>query len=286
MNREHIGPHAPGTYAGYRIDGCRCYPCCGARSAYDADRQRQITAGTWQPFTDAAAVREHLCYLQANGLGMRRIAELTGITRNCLLRMLRDCGQRKAVARVRTGHARAILALRPGIDTARDGALIDATGTLRRIRALIACGYPQAHLAARLGMSPGNFADFGTRPHITAGRARAMRALYDELSMLPPEAAGILPGSITRARGHAARNGWPKPLQWDDDEIDDPAAQPHYGPKRPPERGGKSADLIEEVRHLVGPQPLQLADPRRREAIAAQLEISISYLEKLVAKAA
>lgn len=285
VNREHIGSRPP-SYAAYKIEGCRCYRCCLIRNAYDDDRRCRIIAGTWQPFMDAAPVREHLQHLRSNGVGLRRIEELTGIARSSLVLIVDSCADRKAREQVRTEHARAILGLRPGIDTASDGALIDAAGTVRRIRALIAVGFTQDYLARRLGVSPGNFADIPKRRQVTAKKARAMRDVYDELSMKSPAALGILPASIGRSRRHAAAQGWAKPLEWDDDEIDDPDATPRRGDDVPRPAGHRSAELREEALFLINNSPVNLAERRDRDAVAAQLGIGTDYLDKLLKTAA
>jgi len=59
-------------------------------------------------------------------------------------------------------------------------------------------------------------------------RARAMRALYDELWQADPADHGASPGGITRARRYAAERRWAPPQAWDDDTIDNPDAFPDW----------------------------------------------------------
>lgn len=285
MNREHISSRPP-SYAAYKIDRCRCYRCSAIWSAYDDARSRSIAAGTWQPFMDAAPVREHLQYLRSNGVGLRRVGELIGISRSSLFLILEDCGDRKRRQQVRTERGRAILGLRPGIDTASDGALINAVGTLRRIRALMAIGFPQAFIARHMGMSDGNFSDFAKCPAVTARNARALRAVYDQLSTRNPAALGVPRASITRSSRHAERENWPKPLEWDDDEIDDPTAQPHTGHMEGPQRPRRADALLEDALFIVEHSAVDLAERKQREQVAARLTISIDYLDKLLKTAA
>lgn len=75
-------------YARYRLDGCRCYVCGFARSEYDANRERAIAYGTWQPFVDAEPVRRHLRTLQSCSIGLRRIAEIAKVDRKRLRAIL------------------------------------------------------------------------------------------------------------------------------------------------------------------------------------------------------
>ncbi len=101
--------------------------------------------------------------------------------------------------------------------------MLNAVGTRRRIQALSAIGWTYGDLAERLGVTRSAVHHLtDERPRIEATTARRITALYDRLSMTPG------PSAITRARALAA--GWPPPLAWDDDTIDDPTAKPSLGP--------------------------------------------------------
>jgi transcriptional regulator with XRE-family HTH domain len=95
---------------------------------------------------------------------------------------------------------------------------IDGTGTNRRLQALAALGWSQSELASRLGFTFQNVSRLATEARVNRDTAAKVRALYDELSMTP--------GPSVRAQREAQRKGWPVPLAWDDDKIDDPAARP------------------------------------------------------------
>ncbi len=59
---------------------------------------------------------------------------------------------------------------------------------------------------------------------------RAVRELYELLwDIAPPAKTAQQRRNITRAKAMAERYGWPPPLAWDDDTIDDPDAQPQAG---------------------------------------------------------
>src|SRR5690606_26964470 len=91
-----------------------------------------------------------------------------------------------------------------------DGAQVDATGTTRRIRALVALGWSQSKLADRLGIQRSNFhLAGGTRPTVLAATEKAVETLYDELSMtLPPRAGHRDKIAYSRARRYATERGW------------------------------------------------------------------------------
>ncbi|WP_189097916.1 hypothetical protein [Streptomyces kronopolitis] len=128
--------------------------------------------------------------------------------------------------RVRPAIAVAVLAVEPDAKNVSNGALVDATGTTRRLQALVAVGWPQAHLAQRLGLTPGNFGSL-RRSHVTAGTRQEVSSLYRELWDTNPKLHGVSNRAFVRARNHAAAHHWAPPAAWDDD-IDDPGAFPDW----------------------------------------------------------
>jgi transcriptional regulator with XRE-family HTH domain len=213
-----------GTYAGYRIHGCRCYPCAAARSDYDDRRNRLIAYGQWKPFTDAEPVRAHVRSLRAAGLGRRRIARLAGVSPSVLNTLLYGKPGREPSARVRLRTAAALLALEPESAALADHQLVDATGFHRRTRALVAVGFSHAFLARRFGRTLANF----LRPtdRVTVLTDRRAREVYEELWNKDPLEYGMTAQAATRARNLAASRGWAPPQAWDDETIDDPKARP------------------------------------------------------------
>lgn len=97
--------------------------------------------------------------------------------------------------------------------------LLDATGTRRRLQALMANGWSSDELGARIGYTDG----FGIRklcrnPFVQRSTADRVKRLYDDLADLP--------GPSGRVRRWAAAQGFLVPLWWDEDTIDDPAYVP------------------------------------------------------------
>jgi transcriptional regulator with XRE-family HTH domain len=215
-----------GTYAKYKLDNCRCYPCCGAGSAYRMNRSRAIAYGTWRPFVDAEPVRQHIQHLRGCGLGLRRIAELAGVDLCQLRRLTTGMRGRPPIARMRPANAQAIVTVEPTLDNIAPKTVIDAAGSHRRLQALVCLGWSQSKLADRLGMTIRNFSTLMRTPRITAGKARQIRALYDALwDQAPPEATHHEKSAASRARNYAAARKWLPPMAWDDDLIDLPAAE-------------------------------------------------------------
>lgn len=220
----------PHGYARYRLDGCRCYVCGYARSQYDDNRNRAIAYGTWQPWTDAAPVRAHIQTLQSCEMGLRTIAAAAACDRKRLQAIITGRPERGTGPqdKVRPALAVAVLAVEPTLDNLGAATVIAATGTTRRLQALIAGGWPQAHLCGRLAMTPGNFGVTLSRERVIVRTARAVRDVYDDLWRADPAEHGATQGGITRARRYAAERRWAPVGAWDDDALDDPAAFPDW----------------------------------------------------------
>ena len=220
----------PHGYARYKLDGCRCYTCGWAVATYNDQREHAMRRGIWQPWTDAAPVAEHLRNLQQCGLGLRRIAELAGVDRKRLQAILTGRPERGTgpQEQVRPALAAAVLAVEPTFANIAPSTPVGATGTSRRLQALVAGGWPQARLAERLSMTPGNFGTMLHREQVTAATHRAAVALYDQLWRADPAAHGVDNQAISRARNQAKANTWPPVGAWDDDTIDNPSAFPDW----------------------------------------------------------
>lgn len=253
----------PHGYARYRLDGCRCYTCGYARGQYDDNRNRALAYGTWKPWTDAEPVRAHIRALQACGLGARRIAELAHVQRKTVCVLLNGRSDRGTPppAKVRPTTAAKILTVEATLDTLGSATLLNATGTRRRLQALVCAGWPQSQLAARLGMAPGNFGLTLNSAHVTVRTARAVQALYDELWRSDPGQHGASPGGVTRAKRYAAERHWAPVGAWDDDAIDDPEAQPQTGTSNVLSRDELAAVRRAEIEHfdLLGLSEYEIA---------------------------
>lgn len=165
---------------------------------------------------------------------------------------------------------------------------IPAVGTSRRIRAMQALGWTAAELGQRLGGSSASAVNLlARRDRVHVNTARNVAALYDDLSMTL--------GPSEQERRHARARGWPGPLAWDDESIDDPTAKPtrlRLAKKR------EAPDPVAVERALAGEQlPLWPADQlevaRRILAaggganqVAKTLRMSGTYARRLVEQVA
>lgn len=216
-------------------------------------RARMIAYGTWQPYIDAEAARQHVRLLASHGVGWKRAANLAGISTGSMSKLMYGGpGDRPPSRRIRPETAAAILAVRPDLAALGSGSAVDATGTRRRIQALIATGWSQQRLAGRLGMLPGNFGDILNREKVTASTARAVTGLYDELWDKPPAEGGHREKiSASRARNYARKHGFVPPLAWDEDALDDPDAGPAEGWQRTGPDAPRGARLAAEAAELL-----------------------------------
>jgi DNA-binding transcriptional regulator YdaS (Cro superfamily) len=156
--------------------------------------------------------------------------------------------------------------LRHGLPTGRG--LLEATGTRRRLQALVALGWSQNQLAATLGASPSVVSQLvlgATYRHVEYATAANVAALYDELSMTP--------GPCARARDRAARLGYVPPLAWAEGTIDDPRATPVATPDR---HTARQVDPVAVARLHAGQRPTGVTRAERNTAITTMTRAGAS----------
>ncbi|NUP16596.1 MAG: hypothetical protein HOZ81_10905 [Streptomyces sp.] len=223
-HREH------GDRAKYTIEKCRCKLCRLANREFENQRTRLLAYGRWEPWVDAQPVYAHICYLQACGMGLRAISAASKVDRKRLQAILNGRPERGTgpQEKVRPTLAAAVLAVEPTLDNLSAHANINATGTTRRLQALVAVGWPQQHLADELGWTPTNLSARIVADTVTVKTARTVRDVYDRVWNVDPLSHGASYGGITRAKNRAAEARWAPVGAWDDDTIDDPAAFPDW----------------------------------------------------------
>jgi hypothetical protein len=190
---------------------------------YAKRRAVLIDRGQWQPWADAAPVREHVRTLMAAGVGRSQIAARAQVPDRTVCRLLYE-GQQK----IRPAAAEKIMRV-TGSEQPIGACLAAATGTMRRLQALAVLGWSPRLLAAELGMhtSAVRLVRDGERARIRSATAEAVTALYAKLwDRPPPEATGPERIAATKTRDHARHREWVPPMAWDDDTIDDPAGRP------------------------------------------------------------
>jgi hypothetical protein len=222
-------PHEHGTRTAYVKDRCRCPACRAANTAASNAVHRERVYGRWHPFDDAAAVRGHVLALRAAGIGIDQIAKLAGVSRSHVRDLVYPTGGRPMIRRVRPETARRLLAVQPTPDNRAGRSHVDATGTRRRLQALVTVGWSFSWLAAELGRDSSNLKRTATGSVVTAATAAQVTALFDRLwDVAPPTATRAQLAAARSARAHGRSRGWLPPMAWDDIDTD-----PEPAPERP-----------------------------------------------------
>lgn len=267
--------HRHGTYACYVLDRCRCEPCANANSTYKAERVRQQAYGRWNGLVDADPARQHVRDLMAQGMGLKRIVAVSGVAQGVLWKLMygkpKADGSRTPSRRITPGVEQRILATQ--LDLA-GGAIVDSTGAVRRIQALVALGWSLSKIAGRLGILRSNFTALAHgRTSITVAHDKAVRALYDEWSMqIPPQDEWRGKIAASRSRNYAKANGWLPPLAWDDELIDDPTVAPLTGTP-------DDDDYLDEaaiVRRMHGEKSIKLTAAEQVELVLRMVSDGVS----------
>jgi hypothetical protein len=188
---------------------------------YRERRRAAITAGTWQPKADGAAVRAHLARLRAGGATYAEIAAAAGgLSHHTVSAVEAGDGD------VMSATAAAILAVDPRrLDPVRS----PADGTRLRLQALATMGHSPTRVARAIGANPAYVRE------ITAGRVpevprevrhgveAAFTAWWDKT---PPDAGSDAQRAATAVRHRAERAGWLPGAGLDADQMDEPGYRP------------------------------------------------------------
>lgn len=241
---------------------------CG--SHYETWRVRQHAYG--RPVGDRVAVdpvRRHVDSLREAGLSIERIAALADVAYTTVATLRRRQGADAMMNRPVAERLLAVNLPQHLGEVAASGDHVDATGMARRLQALIADGHSQRSLAEQLGMSSESVGRLLRGQLCKARTHRAVAAIFEELQLQP--------GASAPSRLRGERLGWALPLEWDEDTIDDPAAEP--------------------ARARRGARTLTATDVNRREAqelaqsgtdtenIARELGVSTRTVERYLAVA-
>lgn len=246
--------HQHGTRQAYVIDKCRCRPCRDAISATRRHENKLKAYGRYDtgrvPITP---VQEHIQHLQDNGISMKRLAKLSGISLSTLgaIKWGRKERNGQQYTRVTKNTADRIQAIQPAPGHVAPGRPINAAGTRRRLQALMCLGYAKQELGRRINVTPANMSTLMRQDQVTAGTARKVTTLYEQLWNKPRTATDHRTRiSVSRATRYARTHGYAPPLAWDDDTIDDPTAKP-TGLEIVRSYGTKHEQRMEDLEHLL-----------------------------------
>lgn len=266
MTTDRQPPHH-NTITCYTDYKCRLPECVRRYNDRNNARLRAHKEGTYSALVEVTPARQHIICLMNTGMSADAIARAAGISVHSVLDILRPHATKRRGKRRRISPqlAQKLLAVRA---SDRTSGRIDATGTIRRVQALVALGWPVKHIADRAGLSAENSSYILKRPRVYSSTAKAIAVVYDELRGKRPERNGVIKAHVVVAKNRAARNRWAPPRYWDQHPgaIDDPDFEPMYGVTK---REIVAQDA-NEVMRLCGLD---------RQAAADRLGVTKSYID-------
>jgi hypothetical protein len=157
-------------------------------------------------------------------------------------------------------------------------------GAVRRIRALAARGWSPRTLAAATGLEE---AVFTRQPaELAAWKNPPLQEIGDAYERLwnaqPPRSTSAERHLAKAAAERARQRGWPPPMAWDDDLLDDPSGGPALGWKPRETSRTRRADLLEDIAFLREVDGAYLrATPAQ---LAVRLGVSKGSVEQALAR--
>lgn len=198
-----------------------------ARRRYGRKRRRQMKAGTWLGHVDAEKARQHVLGLHRIWLvSYDAIGEQAWIHGTTVKHIAEGTPARQLPppARITARISDALLTVT--VDDLPDNCMVNAVGSMRRLRALAVAGWSVRQAADRSGANWVGLKILrrGERTTVLLRTARLIREAYEELMQLNPY-EHMRASAVTNCRMEAAANGWHPAEAWADD-IDDPEVQP------------------------------------------------------------
>jgi hypothetical protein len=145
-------------------------------------------------------------------------------------------------------------------------ALVDSTGTARRIQGMVAVGWTYQHIADRLGLtSPTSLGPLARleQPTVHIVTARKIAVVAADL--------GWRPGPSEQSRRRARAKGWLPLAAWPDGAVDDPHATPDTSNN---DDGGSDAPVVDwlAIDLALNGQPVPLRTVDRHYAVHIGLQ--------------
>jgi hypothetical protein len=111
---------------------------------------------------------------------------------------------------------------------------VSAAGLARRLQALFTNGWSPRLIGERCGLAESHVRGLMHRPpellRANSTAFSVIPAVYDQLwDQQPPRSTPGERQGVSKCQAEARRRGYAPALAWDDDTIDDPAAQPGHG---------------------------------------------------------
>jgi len=143
--RYSLGPNADGVEG----KGCRCEICRGAAREYrKKDQIREVPA-----YVTATAAREHVAWLSTQGVGLKQVAKISGVSQGAMWKLVygkrQPDGSQIPSKRIRPATAEKILAVTPS--DGADGSLVPAGPVWADVRRLLSRGWTKRAIARGIG---------------------------------------------------------------------------------------------------------------------------------------
>lgn len=255
-----------GTRARYNTPhSCRCGRCKEAARRYRKRRHLNLEQGKSR-LVDAGPVKRHLIAAKLAGVSVKEIARAANVGPSVAQEAYH--GQH---ARISAETAARILAVDIASIRANGWSLVDATGSIRRVRALSSLGWTGRDIATGLRISrptvtrllAGTFeVASGVRDAVTVGYRRM-------LTQAPPARTSRQRTDSAMTRRRAAEKGWVGPLAWEDIDNDEQPLELE------PWEAGPVIDTIRDLEH----QGLT------RDGIAGRLGVKRRTVDRAITRA-
>jgi len=193
--------HWHGTYACYALDRCRCDDCQQARSRYGRLSTLRNMGLRPTHVVDAEPARRRVHQLMEQGMGLKRIAEVSGVPHGSLWKLIYGKGpkgNRQRSRRLTAGNAEALLST--SLDLA-DGARVPADEAWAIVNELQARGWTKAAIGREVHGPDAVSLQLSTDT-VTAGHLRTLRRLLEQ----PVPTRRHPTGSTWQPKGRPARN--------------------------------------------------------------------------------
>jgi transcriptional regulator with XRE-family HTH domain len=219
---EHKHGDTATCYTGH---ACRCGECGTAAVQRKTRLNKAKAFGRYTPtHTDPAPVREHALRLLESGYTEASLARAAGLHYSQIDELLhgtRRTDPRTPISKVLASNAEKILAVDFRNDHRLPHTIVPATGSARRIQALMVLGWSQAQIADRVGMPKQSISLIIRSDSVRWQTHEAIAALYEQMwNCTPPADTPHRKTHTARARNYAAARRWLPPMAWDDIDND------------------------------------------------------------------
>lgn len=190
----------------------------------------------WSVLVPVGPAQTHLRWLHhTHGMTAKTISEQCTLSEASVNEIIAGkhygaYGERHPLTAIRRENETSVLAVQPVTPSGRGGARVNACGSVRRVQALCARGFPVFWTSLQCGHDRTYFGTLirGERAYIFASTAHQIRQVYEKYEHADPRDLGISERAVTASLNRATRNGYAPPAVWDWQTIDDPDGFPDW----------------------------------------------------------